>query len=345
MTKTKLKKNYGMNKLGIKRTLRGKLAFLDTNGDYQIAMLFWIFLIVFLYLCLRTLALRFSSNRINLRGNAYLITGGTSGIGRSLAEKLASRGAFVYVGDINEPSRSEEHVRFIKMDVTNQSSVDAAFKIIEQDGRNLDGVINCAGILTHRYLDPSKPQSVGEMNVDRQIRPFMEINVMGTMRVNSTMLPLLLRSKGCIINMASTMGIVAMPMNGPYCTSKHALVGYSACLRRELAGCGIRVICIQPGAVNTPMTTHVFQVENFDFSTSRLPNIRHLMRNQTHENRTKFGKRFQTAEMVSEATIGAMLSTPFYEPHVIVDNAIESTFWRAMSVLPWEIVDAIFKLI
>ncbi|MGB5376309.1 MAG: SDR family NAD(P)-dependent oxidoreductase, partial [Polyangiales bacterium] len=93
---------------------------------------------------------------------------------------------------------------------------------------------------------------------EERLARILDINVMGTYRVNKTFLPLVEAAKGRIINLSSETGWQsAAPFNGPYAMSKHAIEAYSTALRRELALLGIKVVTIQPGAFRTSMVAGI----------------------------------------------------------------------------------------
>eukprot|EP01119_Soliformovum_irregulare_P023035 TRINITY_DN7984_c1_g1_i2.p1 TRINITY_DN7984_c1_g1~~TRINITY_DN7984_c1_g1_i2.p1 ORF type:complete len:204 (-),score=19.29 TRINITY_DN7984_c1_g1_i2:24-635(-) len=167
--------------------------------------------------------------RIDPNGRAFLITGAASGLGKSAALKLLNRGAFVFACDLNEDAlqsifKNQKNVRIIKLNVTKQEDVDAAVQVVEKEGRGLFGIINSAGIAFAPGQDIFKPQSVGEGNVDAKIRPILEVNTLGTMRINAAFIHLILESKGTIVNLASVAGILAPPMLGAYAASKHGSI-------------------------------------------------------------------------------------------------------------------------
>jgi NAD(P)-dependent dehydrogenase (short-subunit alcohol dehydrogenase family) len=86
----------------------------------------------------------------------------------------------------------------------------------------------------------------------------LDINVMGTFRVNKKFFPLVEAAKGRIVNLSSETGWQsAAPFNGPYAMSKHAIEAYSTALRREVALVDVKVVTIQPGAFRTNMVAGI----------------------------------------------------------------------------------------
>jgi len=175
-----------------------------------------------------------------------LITGANSGIGRACTEYLALKGFKIYAGarkkedieDLNEI----KNVVGLKIDVTNDQTIEEAFDYIKNENSGLFAIINNAGIaLAGPLMDISTNDLINQFNV----------NLIGVHRITKIFFPLLLESKGRIIMISSNSGFFAAPFFGPYCSSKFALEGYSDSLRRELLLYDVKVIIIQPGRINT----------------------------------------------------------------------------------------------
>jgi NAD(P)-dependent dehydrogenase (short-subunit alcohol dehydrogenase family) len=172
---------------------------------------------------------------------SVLVTGAAGGLGRAVVDLFADRGWTVYAADLVEPAARPGVVPLV-VDVTSDDSVSAAVARIPA----LDRVINFAGILG---IGP-----LMDIPAERFAR-VLDINVVGTHRVNRAVFPLLHASGGRIINISSETGWQRpLPMNGPYATSKHAVEAYSDALRRELMFVGVDVVVIQPGPFRTAMT-------------------------------------------------------------------------------------------
>ena len=180
---------------------------------------------------------------------AVLITGASSGIGKKTTEILSAAGTFVYAGARKQADidalNAMENVEAVRLDVTRQDEIDAAVEQVRAGGRGLHAVVNNAGVA---ILGPlvEIPES------DLQIT--LNVNVMGPYRITKAFLPLLLESKGRVINISSVSGVQANSMFGTYAMSKHALEGYTDVLALELQPFGIRVISVLPGAFKTNMS-------------------------------------------------------------------------------------------
>ena len=178
------------------------------------------------------------------------ITGAAGGLGKATAELLAEKDWHVFAADTNKQGLSafagNENITTMQIDVTDSDSIDDALKEVERHTDGLDALLNFAGILTVGSL----------IEVDEaELYLTLNVNVMGTFRVNRAFFPLIKARRGRIANMSSETGKLAgMPFNGAYGMSKHAIECYSDALRRELGGFGIKVIKIQPGPFKTSMT-------------------------------------------------------------------------------------------
>jgi NAD(P)-dependent dehydrogenase (short-subunit alcohol dehydrogenase family) len=174
-----------------------------------------------------------------------LVTGASSGIGRACAIALKARGFRVFAGvrksDDAEAARTAS-LTPVMLDVTEESSVAEA--VASMDADTLDGLVNNAGI------NVSGPLEFLPME---DIRRQFDVNLFGQIAVTKAFLPMLRRAKGRIVNMSSISGLVASPMLGPYAMSKFALEAFSDSLRRELRPLGVEVICVEPGAIATPI--------------------------------------------------------------------------------------------
>ena len=182
-----------------------------------------------------------------------LVTGAGGGLGHATVERLVAKGWKVFGADIDRDLlRSSMHdpdVVPIVMDVTDPKSIDSAFEAIAANTDRLDGIVNFAGIM-----------GVGSLTdiPEERLARILDVNVMGTYRVNKKFLPLVEAAKGRIVNLSSETGWQsAAPFNGPYAMSKHAIEAYSTALRRELALLDIKVITIQPGAFRTNMVAGI----------------------------------------------------------------------------------------
>jgi len=183
-----------------------------------------------------------------------LVTGAGKGIGRACALALDARGFAVYAGvrhaDDGERLRdaTDGRVEPLPLDVTDAAQVAAAGSLVADvtGGAGLWGLVNNAGAV---YAGPMEHLPV------YALRDQLEVNVVGTVALTQACLPALRRARGRIVNVSSVNGRIVSPFSGAYAASKFALEAVSDAFRRELArgDAGVRVIVIQPGAVETPL--------------------------------------------------------------------------------------------
>ncbi len=187
-----------------------------------------------------------------------LVTGATSGLGKEIAKRMSESGWYVFACGRNEESLEEikntTYAHPLKIDVTNQESIDAAFEEVSSVTDHLDALVNFSGVQQMSSLIE------GEVKVIEQM---IEVNLMGMIKMNKTFFPLIKASHGRIINCSSECGwMTPQPFNGPYTLSKYAVEAYNDSLRRELMFIDIPVIKIQPGSFKTAM--HGKTTQSFD---------------------------------------------------------------------------------
>lgn len=181
-----------------------------------------------------------------MQKKVVLITGASSGMGKEFAKSLISENYVVYVAArrIEQMKDLEELGAYaLKMDITSQSDIDAAINEIESKHNGVDILINNAGFGLYGAVEDIKISDA---------RYQFEVNLFGLAYITQRVLPKM-RSKnsGTIINMSSMGGKVYMPLGSWYHATKHALEGWSDCLRIELKQFGIKVVIIEPGAILT----------------------------------------------------------------------------------------------
>lgn len=175
-----------------------------------------------------------------------LITGASSGIGKATALQLVKEGHTVYgaarrVDEMKDLESAGGHA--IAMDITKQADVSAAVqKVMVEQGR-IDVLINNAGYAIYGPVE--------EVKIDDARRQF-EVNIFGLAAITQQVLPHMREKRsGTIINISSMGGKVYTPLGAWYHATKHALEGWSDCLRIELAQFGINVVIVEPGIIKT----------------------------------------------------------------------------------------------
>ena len=174
-----------------------------------------------------------------------LITGCSSGIGRALADAFKSAGYEVWAS-----ARKTEDVAAlsvagftaVQLDVNDNPALEQLAERINQQHGGLDVLINNAG---YGAMGPLLDGGVAAMQ-----RQF-ETNVFSIVGVTRALFPVLRRAKGLVVNIGSVSGVFVTPFAGAYCASKAAVHALSDALRMELAPFGIRVMEVQPGAIQS----------------------------------------------------------------------------------------------
>jgi NAD(P)-dependent dehydrogenase (short-subunit alcohol dehydrogenase family) len=179
-----------------------------------------------------------------------VVTGASSGIGRATAQRLASDGFHVLAG-VRKQSDGDRiattGLEPVILDVTNDEHVEDLVQRIANDpaGRPLKAIVNNAGIAVNAPI---------EVLTLADWRHQFEVSVFGQVAVTRALLPLLLKSRGRVVNITSVGGRVAMANFGAYSAAKFAMEAITDSLRREVEGFGVTVVKVTPGAVSTNLT-------------------------------------------------------------------------------------------
>lgn len=200
---------------------------------------------------------------MNLKDKVIAITGAAQGLGRAMADILAAEGAHIALLDMQEDALSlavEElgekgiTAKAYVTNVTSEENVESVFKQIAVDFKQLNGLINSAGIMRDGMLLKVKEGSVVKKMSLEQFQSVLDVNVTGTFlcgrEAAATMIEL--GCKGVIINLSSVSRAGNMGQTN-YSASKAAVATMSVSWGKELAKFGIRSACIAPGLVDTAM--------------------------------------------------------------------------------------------
>jgi NADP-dependent 3-hydroxy acid dehydrogenase YdfG len=192
---------------------------------------------------------------------AVLITGCSTGIGRATAERLAASGHTVYATARRLESIADleaKGCKLLALDVTDEESMQAAVKAVEEAEGAVGALVNNAG-----YSQSGAIEDVAMESVRRQF----ETNVLGLLRMCQLVLPGMRRQgSGRIVNISSMGGKLVFPGGGIYHATKHAVEALSDALRFEVRGFGIGVSIVEPGLIKTEFATAV--VNSIDEGTS-----------------------------------------------------------------------------
>ncbi|KAF4448170.1 short chain dehydrogenase reductase family [Fusarium albosuccineum] len=205
----------------------------------------------------------------NLQGKVFAITGGASGIGLATAELLTQRGASVSLADVQEQQllqvanrirASGAPVLTCVVDVRKPEQVDGWIKETVSVFGQLHGVANMAGVSPRKK---SADGIAGQDEEDWQMgdtdkwKFVLDINLTGLMHCLRSEMPHVAPG-GSVVNASSVMGLQGRANSGAYAASKHGVIGLSRCVAKEAGPRGIRVNCIAPGFIETPMLTSSF---------------------------------------------------------------------------------------
>lgn len=193
-------------------------------------------------------------------GKTIVVTGGSSGIGASVACSLAEQGAEVIIIDIDEEGAQKTIARasslkgkepaFIAADISKEEDMQMVTTLLQERFSSLDALVHCAGLLR---FEARGPQPMAEMTVE-EWDAVINVNLKGTFLCNRAVLATMMKQRrGHIINLSSTSGIKGRAFDTAYCASKFGVVGLSHSLAEEVRNYGIRVNVLLPDAVDTPM--------------------------------------------------------------------------------------------
>jgi NAD(P)-dependent dehydrogenase (short-subunit alcohol dehydrogenase family) len=178
-----------------------------------------------------------------------LVTGGSMGLGRAIAQTFAQAGAEVMIAARDEPRVSQAadalrgaglRVLGIAADVTKDEDVHKLFDHIESTWGGLDVLVNCVGRSTRRALGDTTVEDFAQL---------LEINFLSAVRATMAALPYLRKSRGHVVLIGSLASKTASPYLGAYAASKFPLVAYAQQLRLEFGKEGLHTLLVCPGPI------------------------------------------------------------------------------------------------
>ncbi|XP_020726566.2 retinol dehydrogenase 16-like [Odocoileus virginianus] len=189
----------------------------------------------------------------HLQDKFVFITGCDSGFGNKLARQLDLRGLRVLAGCLTEQgaeqlrNQTSGRLQTVILDVTKTESVAAASEWVKErvGDRGLWGLVNNAGIST--------PMVPNQWLTKQDFMKILDVNLLGMIDVTLSLLPLVRKARGRVVNVSSVMGRLAL-FGGGYSISKYGVEAFSDSLRRELCYFGVKVAMIEPGYFITNMT-------------------------------------------------------------------------------------------
>jgi NAD(P)-dependent dehydrogenase (short-subunit alcohol dehydrogenase family) len=222
-------------------------------------------------------------------GQVALVTGGSMGIGAAVALQLAQEGAQVVITGRHEETLRASAARHpaiahVVADVAREGDVARSIDEVRKRFGRLDVLINNAGVLEIAPLSDASPEHV---------RRTWETNVLGLIETTRAALPLLRKSKGAIVNLATTIADQPFANMSVYCASKAAVLALTRSWAQELAPDGIRVNAVSPG----PIETSMFSPEKLGIGAPALEQLAASVLGQVPLKR--FGKPEEVAQVIA----------------------------------------------
>ncbi len=189
----------------------------------------------------------------HLQDKHVFITGCDSGFGNLLARQLDRRGMKVLAACLTEKGAEElrnktsDRLETVILDVTKSENILAATQWVKErvGNRGLWGLVNNAGI--------SVPSGLNEWMNKEDFARILDVNLLGVIEVTLSMMPLVRKARGRVVNVSSILGRLSL-FGGGYCISKYGVEAFSDSLRRELSYFGVKVAIIEPGLFQTAIS-------------------------------------------------------------------------------------------
>ncbi|XP_077436067.1 retinol dehydrogenase 7-like [Vanacampus margaritifer] len=211
------------------------------------------------------------SKRVENKEDKHVyITGCDTGFGNLLAKHLDHLGFRVFAGCYTEKGEDElkkassDRLTTLHLDVTDSANVGQAAALIGTlvGQKGLWAVVNNAGI--------SVPGAPTDWLTVEDYKSMLAVNLVGLIDVTLSVLPLIKKARGRVVNVASVFGRIS-PFGGPYCVSKYGVEAFNDSLRLDLAPFGVKVLCIEPGCFKTNVTDMKILARNAWKLWERLP--------------------------------------------------------------------------
>jgi NAD(P)-dependent dehydrogenase (short-subunit alcohol dehydrogenase family) len=197
-------------------------------------------------------------------GRTAVVTGGVSGIGAGIAARLAAEGARLSLWDMDAAGLAKSNAAHtVKLDVTEPDAVQRAADETAGALGTIDILVTSAGITGPNVSTWEYPIAAWDKVID--------VNLKGVFYCNRAVVPFMRKqNSGRIVNIASIAGKDGNPNASAYSASKAGVIGLTKSLGKELADTGIRVNCVTPAAVKTPLFTQMTQ-QQIDWMLSKIP--------------------------------------------------------------------------
>ena len=197
-------------------------------------------------------------------GKTVLVTGGSRGIGKAVALKLAEQGADVAIVATSKSAAAEETLEQLKAlgvkaclyacDISDEAQVKETVDNVLADFGHIDILVNNAGITKDKLL-----MAMSAEDIDRVI----DVNLKGTIYMTKACIrPFMKQRKGSIINISSVVGLMGNAGQANYAASKAGIIGLTKTVAKEYAARGIRCNAIAPGYISTDMTDALSEADS-----------------------------------------------------------------------------------
>ncbi len=190
-----------------------------------------------------------------MKGKVSVVTGGSQGIGRAIAEFLAEKGSDVVIFDVLDANDARAAIASkgvkglcLNVDVTDYQQVEKAVQTVIGEMGGIDNLVNNAGITKDKLL-----LRMSEDEWDRVIR----VNLKGVFNCTKAVVRHLLKKGGSIVNIASISGLMGNAGQSNYAASKAGIIGFTKSVAKEYGERGVRVNAVAPGYIRTDMTAAI----------------------------------------------------------------------------------------
>ena len=260
-----------------------------------------------------------------------VVTGAAGGLGAATVRRLAGAGWQVFAADLDSPAlhaMAGDRVVTVPTDVTDGAAVEHLRDTVAGHTHRLDGLVTFAGIV-----------GVGPLVelAEADVRRVMDVNVIGSWLAVRHLFPLLHAGSGRVVLLSSETGWQpAMPFNGPYAMSKHAVEALGDSLRRELALLGVPVVKVQPGAFRTGMVESLMaRFEALADASEHYERVLRAARKRIPQEERRAGDPDDLAALVER-----VLTTPRPRPAYRINTNPQSA---ALAALPTRVLDRLLS--
>ena len=201
------------------------------------------------------------TNWLDIQDKVCVVTGGSSGIGASIVQRLLEVGAKVANFDLVDQENQDERYLFVKVDVTSSQEIEQGIQVVLDKFGTIDGLVNNAGInIPALLVDDKNPKSKYEIN-EGLFDKMISINMKGFYMVAQAVARILVdKGQGVLINMGSEAGLEGSEGQSCYAATKAAVYSFTRSWAKELGKKGVRVVGVAPGIMEaTGLRTDAYE--------------------------------------------------------------------------------------